>query len=298
MLKRLLLSAALVSWGGYCYSDSIAPYYGVTPNAAAGGHSWSMDNILPSGVPGLDIDLVIYNYTPIKETQDDMIVHIQNKNADGTGYIFRESDDWSGLAGGVEIRKVVPVTPLNRSNWGDGSIEVEGTGTVDNASVIYNYRVDPCYDPQYDPNCPGYQPYIPEIPQVNLDDIYDATEDEYVSLSSDETILLEENEEVLEEKDEEDEEEEEKRKRAYRLEALQASNAAALFAENQRIQLMNQVAQQAVDTLYAPKIINGGVYNDTLELVDKELPQNQRGLRNGLAQQLLHKRMVEMQYGK
>jgi len=256
-----------------------------------------MDNILPSGIPGVDINLVIYDYTPIKETQDDMVVHIQNENADGTGYIFRESDDWSGLPGGVEIRKVVPVVSTNRSLWGDGSIEVEGTGTVEDASVIYNYRVDPCYDPQYDPNCPGYvQPQPPEIPQVNLDDIYDATEDENVNLSNEETVLIEENEEVLEELDEEKEEEEERKKRAYRLAALEASNAAQLLAEDTRISQMNQVSQNAVDRLYMPKTINGGVYTETVVLEDKNLPQNKDGLRNNLAQQLLHDKMIEMQY--
>src|SRR5210317_1620927 len=213
MLKKLPLLAGLVCWAGYSYSESIAPYPGVTPNAAAQAHTWSMDNVLPSGVPGLDINLVIYSYTPQKNTADDMVVHIQNLNSEGTGYIFRESDDWSGAPGGTAIRKAVPVIPTNRSQWGDGSIEVEGTGTVEDAFVFYNYRVDPCYDPQFDPNCPGYvQPLPPEIPTVNLDDIYDATEDEYVNLSSEETLLLEENDEIIAAKDEEEEEEEEKRK--------------------------------------------------------------------------------------
>lgn len=297
MLKKLLLSVALVSWAGYCYSDSIATYPGVTPNAAAGGNTWNMNNVLPSGVPGLDINLIIYSYTPQKQTADDMTVHIQNENAAGNGYIFRESDDWSGLPGGTEIRKVVPVVPSNRSLWGNGSIEVEGTGTVEEPFVFYNYRVDPCYDPQFDPNCPGYVQPIPEIPVVNIE-IYDATEDEYVNLSSEETVLLEENEEVLEELDEEEEEEAEKKKRAYRLAALEASNAAMLFAETARIDQMNQIAQQAVARLYLPKTINGGVYNDALVMQDKQLPTNPRGLRNGFAQQLLHEKMVEMQYNK
>jgi hypothetical protein len=227
-----------------------------------------------------------------------MIVHIQNENASGTGYIFRESDDWSGAPGGTEIRKVVPVVPSNRSLWGNGSIQVEGTGTVEDAFVFYNYKVDPCYNPQFDPNCPGYQ--LPEIPQIEIPvvdiEIYDATQDEYVNLSNEETVLLEENEEVLEELDEEEEEEAEKKKRAYRLAALEASNAALLFAETARIDQMNQIAQQAVDRLYVPKTINGGVYNDALVMQDKQLPTNPRGLRNGFAQQLLHEKMVEMQY--
>ena len=30
--------------------------------------------------------------------------------------------------------------------------------------------------------------------------------------------------------------------------------------------------------------------------IDKKVPENQRGLRNGLAQQLLHEKMIDMQY--
>jgi hypothetical protein len=33
-------------------------------------------------------------------------------------------------------------------------------------------------------------------------------------------------------------------------------------------------------------------------LQDKQIPENKNGLRNGLAQQLLHEQMVDMQYGK
>ena len=105
-----------------------------------------------------------------------------------------------------------------------------------------------------------------------------------------------ENEEVLEELDEEKEEEEERKKRAYRLAALEASNAAQLLAEDTRISQMNQVSQNAVDRLYMPKTINGGVYTETVVLEDKNLPQNKDGLRNNLAQQLLHDKMIEMQY--
>lgn len=302
MLKQLPLLVVLASWAGYSYSESIAPYYGTTPNAAAGGHTWSMDSVLPSGVPGLDIDLVIYNYTPIKETQDDMVVHIQNENSDGTGYIFRESDDWSGLAGGIEIRKVVPVTPLNRNNWGDGSIAVEGTGTVDDASVIYNYRVDPCYDPQFDPNCPGYQaPQPPEIETVDVNELYDPLADETIQSatgSNTDEELYDEDEDSKSEKELADEEEEEKKDRKERLEkALAAAQNAILFSEalaqSQMLEAMNMAIN--MNTYYAATI-RGGTYPESVTLVDKEIPDNKNGLRNGFAQQLLHEQMVEMQY--
>lgn len=295
MLKKMLLGALVAFSPSYSYSESIQPYFGTTPNAAAGGHTWSMGTVLPTP-PGLDINGVIYSYTPNKITEDDMEVHIQNEMVGG-GYIFRETDDWSGAPGGIEIRKVVPVIPqLPRELWGNGSIEVEGTGTVEDANVIYSYKVDPCYDPQFDPNCPGYVAPVPVIPEIDVSTIYDATEDEYVTLSSEETITIEENEQVLEEIDEEEEEEEEKRKREYRLQALADTNAALLIAQDLQLLAMNRAVQSAIDNTYLKTSIPGGEYKDTLVLVDKKIDDNRQGLRNGLAQQLLHEQMVEMQY--
>ena len=210
----------------------------------------------------------------------------------------------SGLQGGIGIRKVVPVTPLNRSNWGDGSIEVEGTGTVDNASVIYNYRVDPCYDPQYDPNCSGYETpsvEIPEVETVDIDSLYDPLEDDAVTNA---TASIEadqyEDEDSKSEKERLKEEEEEEKDSKERLEkALAAVDNSVLFAEafaqDQILQAMNLAINM---NPYYSASINGGVYGDTLELKDKELPENNNGLRNGLAQQLLHEKMIDMQYGK
>ena len=302
MLKKLLLSVALVSWAGYCYSDSIATYPGVTPNAAAGGNTWNMNNVLPSGVPGLDINLIIYSYTPQKQTADDMTVHIQNENAAGNGYIFRESDDWSGLPGGTEIRKVVPVVPSNRSLWGNGSIEVEGTGTVTEPFVFYNYRVDPCYDPQFDPNCPGYvQPAPPEIETVDINSLYDPLADSAVTdaLSSTETDRYK-DEEIESDEEKKKKEEEEDKDREERLEkALAAANNALLFAgavaQSQLLDSMNMAIN--MNSYYAASI-DGGTYKESVTLVDTQLPENKTGLRNGFAQQLLHEKMVEMQYNK
>jgi hypothetical protein len=42
--------------------------------------------------------------------------------------------------------------------------------------------------------------------------------------------------------------------------------------------------------------LNGGVYADTVVLVDGKLPDNEKARRVGLAQQLLHEEMVEAQY--
>lgn len=298
MLKKLLLTAVLVVYSSYSYSEDITPYFGTTGNAAAGGHSWSMGTVLPTP-PGLDINTVIYDYTIQKDVDDSVNVHVQNENANGTGYIFRETDEWKpGSLGGTEIRKVVPVIPnIPRSAWGDGSIEVEGNGTVEDARVVYSYKIDPCYDPQFDPNCPGYiTPTPPEIEVFDVSTLYDVTKDENVNLSSDEQILLQENEEVVEEELDEDEEEEEKRKREYRLAMLADTNASQLFAENQRIEEMNRAMQVVVNNQYSNRSVPGGQYNDTITLVDAEITDSKSGLRNGLAQQLLHEKMISMQY--
>jgi len=296
MLKRLLLGALVGFLPSYCYSDNIAPYYGTTGNAAQSGHSWSMKDVLPTP-PGLDINGVFYRYTANKNPEDDMKVHVQNKNANGTGYIFRDTEDWSASPGGIEVRKVIGIGDIPREAWGDGSIQVEGTGTVDDASVIYSYKVDPCYDPQFSPSCPGYKTPVPVVPTVSLDDLYDATKDEFVNLNDEEKVSIEENEERLAEEEEKEKEAEEEKKRKYRLEKLMSvSDAAALFAENQRIEQMNNIMQNQINNTYLAATIPGGQYKETIILVDKKLPDNKAGLRNGLAQQILHEKMISKQY--
>jgi len=49
---------------------------------------------------------------------------------------------------------------------------------------------------------------------------------------------------------------------------------------------------------YYNSSINGGTYADGYALADATLPDSARGLRNNLAQQLLHEEMVQMQYGE
>jgi hypothetical protein len=289
---------ALVLLPGYSYSDSIAPYYGQTGNAAANGLNWTMGDVLPTP-PGLDINGVIYNYTINKQVDDSVTVHVQNEKATGTGYIFRETDEWRpGSLGGTQINKVVPVVPTNRELWGDGSIVTEGDGYVTEPRVIYTYKVDPCYNPQYDPNCPGYKVPVPDIPEVDLTDLYNALEDENVDLERKTEIAQEQNEENLDENEKKKKEEEEEQKRKYRLEKMMsASDAAALFAENQIIKQMNEIANmQANVNGYYSKSIPGGAYEDSVQLADTQLPDNRRGLRNNLAQQKLHQQMIAEQY--
>jgi hypothetical protein len=301
MRNKLLWVLVASCWASSSYSDSITPYYGQTGNAAGYGLTWGMDSVLPSGVPGLDIGSVIYNYTIQKETQDQVNVHIQNENGLGPGYIFRETDEWlPGSLGGTEINKVVPVVPgIPREAWGNGSIEVEGNGTVDNPVVLYNYKVNPCYDPQFDPNCPGYKVVIPDIPTVELS-YYDALSDENVDLDrSVDRGLLDDEEDKRSDQQLAEEEAEEEKDRKERLEkALSAADNSALFAQSLAAsQVLDSINAATNMNTYYNATITGGVYNETVNLQDKDIPENKNGLRNGLAQQLLHEQMIGMQYG-
>ena len=305
MLKKKLLTALVALLPSYSYSDSIAPYYGQTGNAAAGGYTWGMDGVLPSGVPGLDINGVIYNYTINKDVDDSVNVHIQNENAQGTGYIFRETDEWKpGSLGGTEINKVVPVVPgIPRQAWGDGSIEVEGPGSVEDANVVYQYKVNPCYDPQYDPNCPGYKPPTPpKVETIDLASLYDATTDENVDLdrSLDEDLIAKKDDDEKSEKEIAEEEAEEEKDSKERLEkALAAADNSALFANALAVSMMLDTINQATNiNSYYAATIPGGTYKESIVLQDEQLPENKNGLRNGLAQQLLHEQMIDMQYNK
>jgi hypothetical protein len=299
MLKKKLFLVLAVLLPSYSYSDSIAPYYGSTGNAAAGGSTWSMGTVLPTP-PGLDINGIIYNYTIQKQIQDSVNVHIQNKNALGTGYIFRETDEWKpGSLGGTEINKAVPVIPgIPREAWGQGSIVTEGNGSVSNPSVIYTYKVDPCYDPQYSPNCPGYKAPSPVIYEVDLTTIYDVTLDknvtQYGTIDTD-LIAMEDKKENLKE---EDEEEKEKKDSKERLEkALSAASTSEMYAQAlAQSQVLDSINMATNMNSYYNATILGGTYKESIQLADKKLPENKKGLRNGLAQQILHNKMVDMQY--
>ena len=290
MLKRLLPLVALAFWPCYSYSESITPYFDITGNAAIGGHTWNMDNVFPEP-PGLEVNGVFYSYTPDKLTEDEFKVTVGNEG------VWSDTEDWTGTPGGIEVRKVIGLPNVPREAWGDGYIITEGEGTIGDATVIYSYKVDPCFDPQFDPNCPGYVTPVPVVIEIDPDSIYDATEDEYVSLNDEEKVLIEENEQQLEKEKEEEEEEAEKLKRVYRLELAQdLLGIVALESENQRIIAMNAAQQAVVNVQYLNATIPGGAYKETVVLIDKKIDDNKEGLRNGLAQQLLHEEMVVMQY--
>jgi hypothetical protein len=281
---------------GYSYSEGLNPYHGYTGNAAGNGLSWSMGEVLPNP-PGLDINTVIYNYTIRKKTEDHVDVFVGNETADGTGYIFREHDEWRpGSLDGTEINKVIGVGGIHRDQWGDGSIEVQGNGSVENPNVVYTYRVEPCYDPQFNPGCPGYKPPVPNITAVDYD-IYDATAGDADQAQYDDRELYEDEEGKSEEELAEEEAEEEKDRKERLEKALSAADTSAMFAQAlAQTQILDSMNNAVNMNSYYTAIVPGGKYPDSVQLVDKQLPDNRRGLRNNRAQQLLHQQMVDQQY--
>ncbi len=271
-----------------CYSYSNDTVYGSTSNAAVDGYTWVMTNVLPQQL-GLTVGNVIYQYTTVKNTDDDMVVSVQNENAQGSGYIFRSVDDWSGLPGNT-INKVVPAGNIDISKWGNGSIDWTGTGSVTDAKVIYTYQYDLCFDPQSRPDCPGYiTPVDYSLEEVVYDEDQQYIQDE---LDRKKTLKDEEEQEeadrkaMLAKKRREDDE---------RLEVLLGIVNTDALSQEQLIKHGQLTAMNGLSSSYYTAI-PGGTYQETIALIDSKLPDSKNGLRTNLAQQVLHQQMVDSQY--
>ncbi len=265
----------------YSYSEEV---YGTTNNAATFGLNWVMTNILPSQA-GLEVNGLVYQYTAVKDPETGMIVYVQNEYADGSGYIFRNADDWTGLPGNT-IRRKFALPNLGAELWGPGSIEVEGEGSVENASVVYSYRYDTCFDPQSDPNCPGYEEQV-EVPEIA---IYDPLQDPLVQEDMERKARIQEEEEAQE--------------RQRRREQWAVSNALEdLLADGNNPSLIDPVAEAMALALTSRVLptnyytgLEGREYFDTVVLEGGDIADNAKARRSNLAQQLLHQQMVDSQY--
>jgi hypothetical protein len=266
-----------VGYSAACYSSDYT--YGYSANAAAGGTHWSMSQPVLGVEPvqGLDITGVLYRYTAVKERPDDFSVTVQNENAIDGGYIFRSTDDWSGKSGQT-INKLVPIEYSPIKYWGNGSIETEGVGSVEDPVVLYTYRFKPP------------EPEIPEIPAVPLIDVYSVFDDEAVQRATAETDLS------LIEKDEDERKEEKDDEHDGDLEkALAASeNALTMAGEMSQAALLRAMNPVTMTNYYAASI-PGGAYKETVILVDRNLPDNRRAFRS-MANDRLHNQLVEDQY--
>ena len=259
------------------YSDYV---FGNTNNAAAGGSPWGMSSSLFPLYPiqGTDINGVFYRYTAVKDAGDPYTVSIQNQAADQSGYIFRSTDDWSGGSGGT-IQKFVPVPYSPVGDWGDGSIEQVGVGSVEDPIVLYSYR--------FDPSRVQSSQEIPDLPVV---DVYDALSDGYVTASLEPTDRELYEDDELNKSDSEEEDD-------GRLEkALAAQENALTLAGNVTQSALLQAMNTATNlSTYYSAQIKGGVYQESVVLIDKNIPDNRRALRS-LGQQKLHTEMIEEQY--
>ena len=278
------------SYSSFSYSDVVN---GTTGNAADIGYNWVMRNILPQQA-GLEVTGVVYRYTAVKDPNSDMVVYVQNEDAQNQGqYIFREVDDWSQRPGKT-ITKVLPQPNILIDRWGDGSIVVEGDGQVEDAVVAYDYRYDPCFDPQSSPECPGYVPVVPDIPEPDLTDLYD----------QEQMFIDEELEREVEVVDEDQKEKDRaaiarKQRNKERLEvALGAVNSALMTSQAELMHTELIALGDGIINPYNSVTIQGGVYEETTILKDKNLPDNKSARRVNMAQQLLHEQMVTLQYEK
>ena len=243
-----------------------------------------MTNVLPE-FAGLEVNGLVYSYRAVKDPETDMIVYVQNEYADGSGYIFRNADDWSGLPGNT-ISKGFAIPNSLGSLWGPGSIEVDGEGSVEDASVVYSYKYDTCFDPQSNPSCPGYEEPV-VVPEI---EIYDPLADDLVLQDMENKARVQK------------EEEEEDRKRRQREWAV--SNALEnLLGSGNNEGLIDPVAE-AMALALTSKTFSGGYYSsldgkeylETVVLNGGNISDNAKARRSNLAQQLLHQQMVDSQY--
>jgi len=282
----MLVVALLAIYATNAHSEYL---YGLTGNMAGTGHTWGM-NIGPSGSQSLKINGVFYQYTPVKNTEDDMVVHVRNKRFGTNEYIFSSTDDWSGLPGGIPITKGFVIDNLPIELWGDGSIDVEGSGSVVDANVVYSYKYNnDCLTPMSDPSCSGYIDAVLSMMGESKIEVYDPLADENIA------DVIDEKAELDEEVQQEDDEKVKAKDRLQRM--LSGVNDSILYA-NVSSQNLLMFAMSRSNNLnpYYDKKLAGGVYKETVILSGGELPDNAKGARAGLAQQLLHTQMVNSQY--
>lgn len=263
----------------YSYSEEV---FGSSQNAATAA-TWDMTNVLPQQA-GLRVNSVFYRYTTIKNAADPLTVAVQNENALGDGFVFRSLDDWTGLPGNTLTRLIPTNIPLEA--LGDGSIETTGFGTVSEPTVIYNYQFDPCFDPQASPQCPGY---IPPMPELSMPLIRDPLDDQFIQAELDRKADM---------RDDDQEERDRRQALAEKKEKLEVALGAvnsALMTGQAQAQAAQLLAMSTIPTSYFTDLPSTK-YEETIQLQDNTMPNNRKGLRVGLAQQLLHQQMVDSQY--
>jgi hypothetical protein len=280
------------------YSAEADTTYGVTNNAINDGLTWSPVDVLPdfsSPNVSLQVNGVTYYYVMSKDPTSDATVYVRNEDAVNGGYVFEEVDDWSGLPGN-SILKNFRFAGIPGEQWGEGSITVDGDGTVSDASVIYLYKMDItepdiiCTNPIISPECPGFldalYKYLEGLEYVDPEDEFyeywvEIQEDREVETEKDEIEVVEENEEDNLEK-------------SLKTDPDVGGFIDGFVQQGLLEQLANDPLIQPYYVVEYPETI---VLQDTLQLEDTVLPDNNRAMRQ-LANDAKHYSMVRSQYDR
>ena len=279
------------------YSSSSEVVNGSTDNASASAYTWVMQNILPAQT-GLTIEGVYHKYTITKDANADAIVSITNDHINGTGYVYEYHDNWDKLPSNTKF-KYDPIASSLGSLWGEGKIFVTGNGTLSEVNIRYQYKFDTCFLPLSDPSCPDfknalYQYLLDNNLLNNEPSIDDPYYNEWVKFQLEQTAKEEEEIEAAKEEELEAEEKEELTlQELFSVEGLTKELADPF----EQVKMLQEMASLEKLEGYYDVVIQGGVYEDTVKLVDGSIKDNTKALRN-LAQDRVHEEMVSMQYNK
>lgn len=255
-----------------------------------------MGQVLPDSTPPwitVQINGLTYRYTMNKDPNADAQVHVRNEDPIAGGYVFEETDNWNQLPGAT-IQKYFRLPYTDSTRWGTGEIVVEGDGQVTDPLVTYNYKMDindqlmKCAaSPLADPSCPGFSDALLAYLKTNQLTPDDPYYDEWVQAQLDQEVDLEEEVELKEEQEKENLEE-----------RLGSKNSidAMVDPKQQEALLVALADVQKIESYYQVEI-QGGTYEETLTLEDKEIPDNRRALRS-LASDANHQKMIRSQYDR
>lgn len=260
-----------------------------------------MPDVLPDySAPhvSLQINGLTYYYVITKDAESDAQVYVRNEDTVNGGYIFEEVDDWSGLPGN-SIQKYFRFPGSDAAQWGDGSITVNGDGTINDASVIYLYRMDIgeediiCTNPLASPECPGYldalYKYLSSLEDVSVDDPY---YDEWVQVQLQREAELEE--EQAEQDDDNQKESEDDLEQRLQVDPEVGGLIDVDLQDRVLYELAAPFAIEPYIVVDYPDVLE---LTDTLQIEDTTLPDNNRALRQ-LASDATHYSMVRSQYDR
>ena len=145
--------------------------------------------------------------------------------------------------------------------------------------------------PLVDPSCPGFADALAEL-LASVADLQpgDPFYDEWVQANLDQVVEEDQYE------DEEDTDLPEEQKANFEKDIFAGKNTIeGLVESTKQDAIISQLAQLPKIEPYYQKQIYGGVYEETLTLIDTTIPDNSRALRS-LSSDLTHNKMVRSQY--